>query len=219
MAEPQHEIDRLDPEPNRLVLSGGLEVEVLRLRTRQFFRLLRILTHGAGPAILRTTLQYNPDDDSAEEFAQQLIMVVVSAVPDAEQETMDFLSSMVRPVGIADKPDSQLSKQERESNDSLWTELAKAMWNPEPEDTLTIISEVINQEASDLMALGKKAGAMLEMARKTGQAKQETPQPPPTPRELASAGEMVVEASPARSRKRSTYSPPSMDGPTSTSPA
>ena len=45
----ENELDRLDPEPVVVKLTTGLAVEVVRLRTRQFFRLLKVLTQLSTP--------------------------------------------------------------------------------------------------------------------------------------------------------------------------
>jgi hypothetical protein len=44
----ESELDRLDPQPVLCKMSTGFELEIVRMRTRQFFRLLRVLTHGAS---------------------------------------------------------------------------------------------------------------------------------------------------------------------------
>jgi hypothetical protein len=198
------ELDRLDPQPAACKLSTGFELEVLRMRTRQFFRLLRVLTHGAGPALMQTGLDFS---SGGEEFAARLLTLVVMSIPDAENEAVLFLSSMCRPAGLVDKPSSQLSKPEAAENKALWERYSEEMHNPEMTDTLDLIEIIVTQEAPELQALGKKLERALAMFRKTGQDKT-PPEPDPEPRDLNS---------PVPSRRRSTRSATSTDGPTSTS--
>lgn len=198
------ELDRIDPQPVECKLSTGFAVEIVRMRTRQFFRLLRILTHGAGPALTQSQLSFEGD---AAEFAAKLLTLVIMSIPDAEQETIQFLASMSRPRGITDKPDSRLSKQEKEANDALWAQFNEELHNPELDDTLSLIEVIVTQEAPELQALGKKLRAMFEMFRKTGQDK-EAPEAEATPQEINSQ---------VPSPRPSTSSSTSTGGPTSTS--
>jgi len=120
------ELDRIDPQPRVHKLSTGFEMEVVRLRTRQFFRLLRILTHGAGPALTQTQLNF---EGEAAEFAGKLLTLVLMSIPDAEAEAIAFLASMCRPHGIIDKAESQLGR----TPDHLCrtTREARRVWIPQ----------------------------------------------------------------------------------------
>jgi hypothetical protein len=198
------ELDRIDPQPAECKLSTGFTVEVLRMRTRQFFRLLRVLTHGAGPALTQTQLNFQ--DDPAE-FGQKLLMLIAMSIPDAEGEAIAFLASMCRPAGIVDKAASQLTKQESEANQALWSQFGEELHNPELEDAFDLIEVIVRNEAPELQALGKKLQRTIEMFRKTGQDKAPA-EPEASVQELNS---------PARSRRRSTSSATSTDGPTITS--
>jgi hypothetical protein len=198
------ELDRLDPDATVLKFKNGFQVEVLRLKTRQFFRLLKILTHGAGPAMLQ--LQLDPSDP--DQFGQKLLMLMLISIPDAEQDAIQFLSSMTRPVGLKDRPDSQLSKQEKENNQGLWDKFYEEMNNPDPWDTVDLVEAIITQESEDIQALGKRLASMLQLARKTGAGGEKLDEAP-TPQELSDL--------PAASPPPSTSSPVSTDGATSTS--
>jgi hypothetical protein len=198
------ELERLDPQLTEHKLSTGFALGVRRMRTRQFFRLLRILTHGAGPALAQSQLNFGGDP---AEFGQKLLMLVVMSIPDAEQETIAFLASMCEPAGLSGKQASQQTRQEGESDKALWDRYGEELHNPELDDTLDLIEVIVRQEAPELQALGKKLRKTLEMFQKTGQDK-EPPEPEATPQDLSS---------PAPSRRRSTRSVTSTDGPTSTS--
>jgi len=202
MADDDSELDRLDPQPATLKLSTGLQVDLVRLRTRQFFRLLRVLTHGAGPAMMRAGLDFKA---GAEQFTAQLLTLVVMSIPDAEQEAVSFLQSMLKPSGLAEG--RKLTKQQGEDNDALWEQFNTDLFNPELEDLIDLIEAIVRQEAPELQALGKRLQAMLKMFQATGQDK-EPSEAEPSQQDLASS-----ESSPPRS----TSSPASTDGETSTS--
>jgi hypothetical protein len=202
----ESELDRIDPEPVTCKLSTGLVVEVVRMRTRQFFRLLRVLTHGAGPALAQGGLNFGADPG---EFAGKLMTLLVMSIPDAEQEAIQFLASMCRPAGLADKSARDLTKQETASNQALWDQFNEDLHNPELDDTLDLLDVIVRREAPELQALGKKMQRMFELFRKTGQDK-ESPEPELSPQELNS---------PERSQPSSTSSATSTGGRTTTSSA
>jgi hypothetical protein len=198
------ELDRLDPQPVLCKLSTGFEVEILRMRTRQFFRLLRVLTHGAGPSMMQSGLDFKAD---AAEFTSKLLVLTVMSIPDAESEAVQFLASMCKPAGIVEREGGKLTKAETAANQVLFGEFAEELHNPELTDTLDLVEIIIRQESPELQALGKKLQTVLSLFRKTGQDK-ETPEPEASAEELALSG---------RSRRRSTRSATNTGGPTSTS--
>jgi hypothetical protein len=126
-------------ESDELTLTSGSVVRVHRIRTRETFALLKILTRGVGPILGELSF----DRDDPEAFAGQMISLVVLAIPDAEDETIEFLQRMVSPVNPAD-------------NDRVTEELS----NPELEDTIAIIEKVIRNESSHMLALGKRLAAL-----------------------------------------------------------
>lgn len=195
------EIDRLDPQPLIIKLSTGLQLEIVRLKTRQFFRLLKVLTHGAGNALLQKSLDFSADP---EKFLQHLVSIVLISIPDAEQETIDFVRSMARPAGLPDKHPRLYSKAEREAAEAAWAELEAELYNPELEDLIDLVEAIIRQEASDIQALGKRIASLVELAGKTGQIQPESPEETPEPQEL--------NASPEPTAPSSTSSPASTGG-------
>lgn len=198
------EIDALDPmDTATYTLSSGLTVAIEPLKTRQFFRLFRIITHGA-PAYLEGSLTGLFEGDT-EEVTTRLVAMIVFSVPEAEEQTMDFLSSMVRPV---DLESGALSKAAQVRNDQKWNEVEAAMVNPSMEDTLGIVELIIRRESKDLAALGKRLMSMLEMATKTGQVSDGSA----TPRKASTR-----KASSAASPEPSTSSQPNTDGLTNAS--
>lgn len=194
------ELDRLDAEPAVVKLSTGYEVGLQRLKTRQFFRLLKVLTRGVGPAMLQS-LNFS---DDPEGFGRNLLAMTVMAIPEAEQQFIEFLQSMCKPVGMHEPDGRQLTKKEREENSDLITELVEELNNPELDDLLDLAEAIVKAESADIQALGKRVAGLLEVARKTGQLEDKSPQ----------EGES---SSSAASAQPSTSSATSTDGPTSTS--
>lgn len=186
----ESEVDRLDPVPTQVKLASGFPVEVVRLRTRQLFRLMRILTRGANPAALGQ-LKFNDDsEEGRRNFAGQLLGILLMAIPDAEQEAIGFLQSMTRPAGLVEKPSAQLTKQQNEANQALMDRYSEEMFNPELEDTISLFETIIANEAPDIQSLGKKISHLLQVARKAMGA--ETPLPPPEGTDLHSPEPTLV---------------------------
>lgn len=197
----ESELDRIDPEAVTVKLESGFPVEVVRLKTRQMFRLLRILTRGAGPAIAQ--LDFNEDQAA---FGQKLLGLLLVSVPDAEQETVAFLQSMCKPAGLSEKKPQHITKQESEHNQELWDRFNEELFNPEVGDTLALFEVIVANEAPELQSLGKKLRALWTVAKKaTGMGQAETA---PEAQDLH-----LPEPTPASS----TSSAPSTDGATSTS--
>jgi len=195
------ELDALDPQPEQVKLSTGTLIQIEDLRSRQFFKFLRIITHGALPLMQDMSLfQLDPNTD-AREFSGKLMSIMLLSIPDAEDETIEFVRSMCRPVGLIEG--RKLNKQDTERNTELWFKLELDLDNPELDDLVTIIEAIVRREASDIQALGKRLAAMFKLAEKTGQLSPTPSSPTPTSSE--------------DSAEPSTSSPPSTDGPTTSS--
>ncbi len=173
------ESDRLDPPENTVKLSNGSAVNVLRMKTRQMFRLLKIITHGGLTGGLPQMVNFQ---DAPEVFVQQILTVLLLSIPDAEQEALEFLAVMVEPYGLARKP--KLSKAETEANALRWDRMNEFLGNPPIDDTITLFEEIIKAEAPEFQALGKRLAQTAALFSRTGQDK-EAPGQPPTNQELA----------------------------------
>lgn len=192
--EPENELDRIDPPSATITLeSCDIEVNVLPLRTRQLFKMMKIITHGAGQALQNSGLDFA---DEPAVFMQKMISIVLFSIPDAEQQTIEFVQSMVEPTGLVDKNPRDLNKQEKERNIELWTALNTEMWNPDPGDMIDLVENIIQREAKDIQALGKKIGRLIALASKTGQLNA-APAPEVSPEPTSSASSR---ASSTRSR-------------------
>lgn len=161
-----NEIDKLDPIPEVVTLASGLRVRLESLKARQFFKLLRIVTHGALPGLREAGL-FSLEGLDSEEFVGRLLSVTLLSIPDAEEETIEFIRSMVYPDGLVER--RGLNKQDTERNTLLWEAVEIEMDNPELDDLVTIIEAVIKRESEDIQALGKRLASMLKLAEKTGQ--------------------------------------------------
>lgn len=159
-----NELDVLDPIPETLRLSTGTVVQFESLKARQFFKLLRIVTHSAAGMLGHVDNLFNGDGaDAAGRFAALLVM----SIPDSIDETVEFLFSMVKPAGLIDKP--KMDKAEQAYNQRLWDAVVKDLSNPELEDLIDLVEAIFKREADDLAALGKKLQKLLGLAKKTGQ--------------------------------------------------
>lgn len=154
------DVETLAPEPTQLELSSGTVIEIERLKTRQLFRFLKILTVGAGAAL--ADLKIDGESDPAD-LAQELVALLLVSIPDAEDEAMDFVRSMVKPLGLVAP---ERSKNDRVANVAKYEELYLELDNPEIEDTIAILEKVIRTEAPNMLALGKRLAALLPSAAK-----------------------------------------------------
>ncbi len=193
------ELRALSPEPEQVKLIDGTVVTIEDLRLRQFFKMLRIITRGSMP-LLSDPNFFKVDTGDEDAFAKKLLTILVLSMPDAEDETVKFVRSMVKPYGLIERPG--LNKSDRERNDELTARVDAALANPELEDTVSIMEKVVRREAKDMVALGKRLAAMFKLAEKTGQL---SPTPASTP--------TTSDRSPASS----TSSALSTDGPTTSS--
>lgn len=167
MTTENNEIDTLVAEPTPLTLASGFEVKVERLRTRALMSLLKILTRGAADVMAE--LRFNESED-AQSFAAQLMGAVFLSIPEAEDETIQFVNRMVVPAGL--KEGGRLTKAAIEENLKLEAELREQLQDPELEDLLTIVSEIIRVEAPHVMALGKRLATLIEVQQKSAASKQ-----------------------------------------------
>lgn len=154
-APERSETDRLDPEPIEMKLESGTEFDLEPLKLRQFLRLLRIITRGAADVLDTAKLDF----EDPQSFVQQFLGMVLFSIPEAEEETVDFIKSMVKPRDLTGNPDKDLIKVR---------DLSAELDNPALEDTITIVQAVIENEAEDLRALGKRLSAMFKVAEKMG---------------------------------------------------
>lgn len=155
--------DLIAAEAAPVVLLNGHKVNVERLRTRQTMRLMKILTRGGGAAL--TDIDFSGSQTDA---AVSLLGAVIFSIPEAEDETVEFIRSMVTPVGLIHDP---RSKPEIEVNDGLWEQISEDFENPELEDLISVLERVIVVEAPHLMSLGKRLALLMKTFQQSETAK------------------------------------------------
>ncbi len=161
------DIDTIASEPTPLTLESGFEIKIERLKMRQLMALLKILTRGAAEVL--GTLSFSAET-SQEEFTGQLVAATLLAIPEAEEETVEFIQRMVTPAGIVSG--GRLTKADIQKNVELETQLREELDNPELTDLLTIVSEIITAEAPHIRSLGNQLGVLLKAFRTSEAAKQ-----------------------------------------------
>lgn len=160
------DIDTIASEPTPLTLESGFEIKIERLKTRALMALLKILTRGASEVL--ATLSFS-SETSQEDFTGQLIGATILAIPEAEDETVEFIQRMVSPAGIKE---GRLSKADVQRNAELEAQLRAELDDPELVDLVTIVSEIITAEAPHIRALGNQLGVLLKAFQKSDTAKQ-----------------------------------------------
>jgi hypothetical protein len=157
------ELDALTPSDDTLALSDGTVVKILDLKARQFFKLLKILTHGPAVQLMAKQGTGSLLSGTNEEILGRLVGFIGVSIPDAFDEVVEFLYDMVAPTGIGG------TKQSQAEDANKVRHLQTLMSNPDIGDMVDLIEAIIRRESTDLAALGKKVGALLKLADKTGQ--------------------------------------------------
>jgi hypothetical protein len=162
-----------------------------------------VLTRGVGPAVVQNGLDFSKDPEA---FGQSLLAMIVMAIPEAEQQFIEFLTSMCTPVDLHEAHGrTRLSKQQTEDNQTAINDMLEELNNPELDDLLDLAEAIVRREAPEIQQLGKRVASLLELAKKTGQLEDKSPETTGT------------DSSPELSPVPSISSVTSTDGETSTS--
>lgn len=167
MASVSKDVDALTSEPRELTLANGLEVKVERVRVRQLLKLLNIFANGASAFVIESMNEYGVE---SEEFKTSLLAALASAVPEAEDQTIAFISSLVVPKEYTHRPKSAAAKK---VNARAMEELDAYMDNPEIEDLIEIFTVVIEVETPHIAQLVKNLSALVEAQAKNLSAKKQ----------------------------------------------
>lgn len=159
MTTVSEDIDAIAAEPLKVTLESGFEIKVLRIRTRATMSLLKILTRGAGEALAGIRVG---SDVTPQEFTGQLLGAVILSIPEAEDETIEFLNRVVEPAQLREGP--RLTPGDVEWNADQEDLLRAELRDPSLDDLITIVSEIVNVEGPHIMALGKRVAALLPTA-------------------------------------------------------
>lgn len=155
--EARDEVERIDPDPTGPVtLVSGAKVEIVPLKLRETMKLLKIVTRGAGGVLEQTMGDLDLDDPAA--FAQTFGALIVFSIPEAENEAVEFIQSMVLPYDFSNLP-------QQDKIDQL-NALAVDLSNPELEDVISIIERVVRRESEDIRNLGKRISQAFQLTRK-----------------------------------------------------
>lgn len=138
-AEKTIDLEGILPAEEELLIEG-IPATVKRLKAKEFFALLRILTNGMGANI--ANVDFGSDK---EEVKAHFLGLFIAAVPNAADEFVDFLHLVVEP-----------------KNSQQTGELNRAMVNPELETVIDVLTVVAEQEAPDIADLVGKAQAALK---------------------------------------------------------
>lgn len=174
MTTVNNDVDAILAEPQQITLESGLPINVLRIRTRATMSLLKILTRGAGEAL--ATIRFG-EGVSQEEFTGQLLGAVILSIPEAEDETIEFINRVVEPANL--HTGTRLTAGDKEYNADQEAILAAELDDPSLDDLVTILSEIVKIEGPHIMALGKRLAAILPTALKTEQTKDQPQKPAP----------------------------------------
>lgn len=149
------EIESISSEPVVLTLSSGLRVRVERLRTRQLMKLLKVVSTGAGPLLGSVDFQQDTESVLAE-----LLGITILAVPEAEDEVINFVRSLLSPASLIQDPKTP---QEQEANGNEMRLFQEETANPDLDDLVTIIETVYRVEGPHLASLGKRLSTLLNL--------------------------------------------------------
>lgn len=137
------DVEAIAPTDGRVTLTidgDPVACRVRRLKTREFLALLRVITNGLGPMLGQVSI-----DLSDEEAVQRdLSALLLLALPNAVDEFVEFLRTVVEPV---DKRRTA-------------TVAAYLIENPEIDDLIPVFEQIATQEKDDLIVLAGKAQAM-----------------------------------------------------------
>lgn len=150
--------DVLSSEPTVITLTTGTKIRIERLRTRQLLRALKVLTNGAADVLAG----FSFDSEDEESFAANILASLIFAIPEAEDETIEFVQSMVSPAELVDEPKTKADKL---LNADLYKKLEKELFNPELEDLISIVEVIIKNEAPHVAELGKRLMLLLPTAK------------------------------------------------------
>lgn len=123
----------------------GIPARVNRIRMRELIMATRVIQKGIGGNLQ----SLNISTDMTTEDAIGLILV---ALPDAVDETMELLSTLIKPIDAAQHD-----------------ELAKRLANPAPAVVMDAVAAIVEQEWDDWQELVGKGRALLAAYQKRSQ--------------------------------------------------
>lgn len=137
---------------------AGVQCRINRMKTREVFSLLRILTLG-GRSVEMIATAFEADKTEAQ-MAQQLAANLIVTLPNAEEDFVDLIRKMVG------KPDGTDAVE--------WVTVQRELANPDLDTSMAIIQAIVEQEAGELVRLGKAARSWWAVTGPALKAKVET---------------------------------------------
>jgi hypothetical protein len=136
---PDEELDELAKTPIGSVVIEGHQCEIRRIRTREVFTVMKILTAANQTGqIIASALDQDNDED---QLGQELLAGLIVAIPYAEDDFLLLLGRLVEPP------------MDKEAA----VEVSMALQNPELSVTMDVIKAIIENESGELVRLGKEA--------------------------------------------------------------
>lgn len=157
-----------------ITLTNGTRVAVKPLKTREVLKLAKIVTNG-GSGFLPQAIQMAQNIEDKETFIGILTGLVITTIPEAEDEVVDFIRTVVERV---DEGPADETKEGRTKRAGLDLELSIHLQNPPIDDSLDIILEVLKAEKDTLQSLGKRIMQIVQVM---------TPEKKATPAKKATA--------------------------------
>lgn len=130
---PEPDLEAIAPDEGKVYV-GGVQVRVKRLKFREILSLARIVSNGAGAGMS----QFSIDTSSPEAMQTGILGILTFALPNAADETFEFLQQVVEPVNTGNQAKKQLQQ---------------AMDNPELDEVLDVINLLVGQEMDDIFEL------------------------------------------------------------------
>lgn len=130
-------------EPGHLEING-IPCEVKRLKAREFFGLMNVLSVGVGGNLA----SLNFDTENQQEFAAQLLGILPIAISNAVDPFISFVKKLV----YADDPRQQNA-------------LLDYLDEPEVSDLIDVVNVVMIQESDTIWELVGKARAFMANAK------------------------------------------------------
>lgn len=153
-ADKQADLQSLIPEPPGELVVAGVPCVVNRVKTRELMLLARVVTRGIGDNMDMIDLER-----FEEQGEQQLLGLLVVAIPEAGDEMLDLLRVLIQP-------------QEPITEQGTRNVFAAAMANPDVDLTLDALAIMVHQERETFPLLVGKF-QMLFRAASTLWAKRE----------------------------------------------
>lgn len=149
------DLDVIDPDPTDTIDVEGIQSRVRRLRSREFFALMRVLTAGLGQNLSNIKI----DTENPDQMTGDIVALFILAVPEATNEFADFCAIVVEAVDPKEQQD-----------------LYKRMENPDPGVLIDVLERIATQEKDDLFTLWGKAQAALSRIQSLYQPQKKTGQ-------------------------------------------